>query len=308
MNPAKGREIRERLNPHIGFFYAVDHILERRQTPFQLAELVETPAFGRVLLLDGITQVSEQWEYRYHEPMVHPALLAHPDPKQVLIIGGGDGGILREVLLHTTVTHVDLVELDEAVVEFAHAQLQHVHQGGFDDPRVQLHYHDGRTFVENSRQHYDAIIMDMTDPSGPSCRLYTKEFFQAVAAKLHPGAVFVMHGESPIMRPAAWACIDRTLSAVFPRLCTATCFVPMYATLWSFRYAGSGRLPVDLSPLEVESFLLRRLLRPPQLTTPAMWPALFAPDPVLAAAAVHPDGRLILDSAPDFPDSFDPRG
>jgi len=297
-------EVREWLNANQGFFYRGARLLERQQTPYQLAELLETPGFGKVLLLDGITQVAEFGEYRYHEPMVHPVLLTHPDPQSVLVIGGGDGGILREVLLHKTVRLVDFVELDEAVVDFARKHLEHVHAGAFDDPRVSCHYTDGRTFVENSIRRYDAIIMDMTDPAGPACLLYTREFFTSVQRCMAEGAVFAMHGESPLARPAAYACIDQTLRAVFPAVAVASCFVPMYATLWSFRYAGAGLLPNHLDLSELTRRIASRLPATPTLANPACWPALFAPDPCLAEAARHPQGRIISDAAPDFPDSF----
>lgn len=296
--------VREWLNTDQGFFYRSTRLLERQQTAFQLAELLETPALGKVLLLDGITQVAEHGEYRYHEPMVHPAMLTLADPRQVLVIGGGDGGILREVLLYPAVQRVDFVELDEAVVEFARQHLGHVHAGAFDDPRVRCHFADGRAFVESTTSRYDTIIMDMTDPAGPACRLYTREFFSAVRRCMNEAAIFVMHGESPMARPAAFACIERTLQAVFPATAAALTFVPMYATLWSFRYAGSSLLPNQLSPADLAGRIAARLAAEPRLVNPACWPALFAPDPCLTEAARHPLGRIITDDSPDFPDAF----
>ncbi len=304
------REVRERLNPGSGFFYALGRTLARVRTRYQEIELDESPGLGRVLRIDGITQVSEKDEHRYHEPMVHPALLAHPDPRTVLVIGGGDGGILREVLRHRTVERVDFAELDEGVVAFSREHLGHIHAGAFDDPRVRTSYGDGRAFAEAAAPGtYDAVIMDMTDPLGPSRFLYTREFFQAVRRILRgDSAVFSLHGESPIARPAAFACIGLTLRAVFPVVRTASAFVPMYGTLWSYRYASGSSDPAALSPSELETSIARRMSAPPGFANPGMWPALFAPDPALVRAEAHPDGRIITDSAPDFPDAFDPEG
>jgi spermidine synthase len=339
------REIRESLNAHQGYHYDAGKTLVSTQTRYQNAELVETEAFGRVLLLDGATQVSEKWEYRYHEPMVHPAMLAHPDPRRVLVIGGGDGGILREVLRHRTVEQVDFAELDEEVVQFAADHLAHISAGAFEDPRVRCVFGDGRAFVETAaaavaqgsgtQPGYDVVIMDMTDPEGPARFLYTREFFAEVQKAMRGGrGIFVMHGESPAARQAAFACIGRTLKSAFPVVSTATTFVPMYGTLWSFRYGvssaaaqaltvdgtdpvvdgtdhvvdpGSGGFmdPAAMSPAEVDARIAARMNSRPVLATGVMWPALFAPDPILAEAEAHPLGRVITDGKPDFPDSFE---
>lgn len=308
--PEGTREIRERLNPGLGFFYSAGRTLARTRTRYQEVELVETPRLGRVLLIDGITQVSERDEYRYHEPLVHPALLAHPEPRTVLVVGGGDGGVLREVLRHRTVERADFAELDPEVASFSREHLAHVHGGAFEDPRVRPSFGDGRAFVEAAAPGtYDAVIMDMTDPAGPSRFLYTREFFEAVRRALSgPEAVFALHGESPVARPAAYACIGRTLEAVFPRVRAASAYVTMYGTLWSFRFASGRTDPSSLSREELERRISARMAVRPRLAVPELWPALFAPDPVLAEAAVHPDGRVITDGEPDFPDAFDPEG
>ncbi|MGD9939709.1 MAG: fused MFS/spermidine synthase [Clostridia bacterium] len=326
------REIRERLNAHQGYHYDAGKSLVSTATPYQKAELVETEAFGRVLLLDGATQVSEKWEYRYHEPMVHPAMLAHPDPQRVLVIGGGDGGILREVLKHKTVRQVDFAELDEAVVQFSREHLAHINAGAFDDPRVHCIFGDGRAFVQaaassrgcSTQPGYDVVIMDMTDPEGPARFLYTREFFTEVKKTMRGGrGIFVMHGESPAARQAAFACIGKTLESVFPVVSTASTFVPMYGTLWSFRYgvsnavamdgaaSGSERRPecimdpASMSAAEVDERITNRMSASPVMTRGTMWPALFAPDPLVTEAEAHPLGRVITDGQPDFPDSFE---
>jgi spermidine synthase len=154
--------------------------------------------------------------------------------------------------------------------------------------------------------------MDMTDPEGPARFLYTADYFTAVRQTLRGGqGIFVMHGESPAVRQAAFACIGNTLGSVFPVVSTATTFVPMYGTLWSFRYGlstdmtGQIKDPAILSPTEVDARISARMETVPVLTRGAMWPALFAPDPILVEAENHPQGRVITDGQPDFPDSFE---
>jgi spermidine synthase len=160
--------------------------------------------------------------------------------------------------------------------------------------------------MESPAISYDVIIMDMTDPDGPARFLYTAEFFSAVRAALRDErSVFAMHGESPAARPAAFACIGTTLRSVFPVVSTATAFVPMYGTLWSFRYASASTDPSGLATADLERRMAGRMDSPPSYTSVAMWQALFAPDPIIAAAELHPDARVIRDAEPDFPDAFE---
>jgi spermidine synthase len=233
------RRIIEHLNPYCGFFYDISSIIVERQSRYQKIELAESPEFGKVLLLDGITQVAIKDEARYHETLVIPAMLSHPYPTHVLVIGGGDGGTLREVLAFRSVEAAALVDLDSDVISFSREFLPEISKGAFEDPRVELHIGDGRAFVEQcSAASFDVVIMDMTDPFGPSERLYTREFFKAVLRVLKkPYGIFAMHGESAIVRPAAWACIHKTLGAVFANVENAFASVPMYGTLWSFKFA-----------------------------------------------------------------------
>ena len=212
----KNRIIYENVNRHSGFYYSVKKTLYTGRTGYQKVEFVDTDEFGKVLLLDGITQVVEKNDYQYHEPMVHPALCSHPKPESVLIIGGGDGCILREVLKYASVKNVELVELDAEVISFSKKHLGSLHKNSFADKRVQVTVTEGRGFVEKCKNRFDVIIMDMTDPSGLSAMLYTKEFFRAVKNSMRGAkAQFVMHSQSPMARPIAFNCIYKTLSSVF---------------------------------------------------------------------------------------------
>jgi len=305
------REIRERVSPASGWFYTVQNTLYQGKTAYQSIELVDTAEFGRTLLLDGATQVMEANEFQYHEPMAHIPLLCHPRPEKVLIIGGGDGGVLREVLKHPTVKQADLVELDEEVITFSRTMLEFCSKGAFDDPRTRIHIQDGRSFVETASEKYEVIIMDMTDPAGPSLRLYSREFFLALNRILRDqDSRFIMHSESPDCRPQAFARIHRTLRSVFPRVDLATTSIRMYGGLWSFAMASTDRgspVPQELTTDEIRKRIQERRLSELKVISPETWHAFFAPYPYITALLTA-DGDLCTDANPDFPDTFDYHG
>jgi spermidine synthase len=301
------REIRERYSKTSGWFYETGKILYSGRTGFQDIELAETEEFGVTLLLDGAAQVMEKNEFQYHEPLVHIPLLAHSDPKRVLIIGGGDGGSLREVLKHPSVERVDFVELDRDVVEFSRIHLSAINGGAFDDPRVKTFFIDGREFVERTgAAQYDIVIMDMTDPAGPSLRLYSAEFFRAVMKILvSEESLFMMHSESPETRPEAFARIHRTLKTVFPRVRGSYNFIRMYGTLWSFAAASRGCDPAAVPPDSIRKRIDERKLTGLKLISPEVWPVLFAEYPYIQELLAA-KGGICTDTEPDFPDAFDP--
>lgn len=303
------REIREYLSPGSGWFYRATETRRVGKTEFQDIEVVETAEFGTTLLLDGATQVMERNEFQYHEPMAHLALLAHPDPRRVLIVGGGDGGLAREALKHSCVERIDFVELDAGVVDFSREHLPGLGGAAFDDPRVNLFFCDGRAFVEASAEKsYDVVVMDMTDPAGPALMLYTAEFFAAVRRVLRDErAFFVMHAESPETRPAAFARIRRTLASVFPVVRGAYAFVRMYGTLWSFALCSTGTDPAELPADVLGVRLIERGVGRLRMVSPESVAALYARYPYIEAL-LEGDGPVSTDADPEFPDAFDPRG
>ncbi len=252
---AKPRYIVERLNPTFGFFYKAGKTLQTGKTKYQQLEMIESEEFGNVLLLDGVTQVTSRNEFLYHEPMVHPALVSHPNPQQVLIIGAGDGGILREVLRYNTVNKAVMAELDGGVVEFCAKHMPEVNAGSFTDPRSRIEIGDGRKFVEKTKEKFDVVIMDMTDPFGPSAMLYTREFFKSIKKTFASDAgIFVMHTESPISRPQTFQQCLRTLSEVFKYRRTFYLYIHMYAVLWSVTVSSDT---VDVTELTAEEIGVR---------------------------------------------------
>jgi spermidine synthase len=302
---APGRSVYlEALNPWSGFFYTVRKTLLRNRTRFQDLTLLDTDEFGKVLLLDNITQVADKNDFHYHEPMVHPALCSHPLPRSVLIIGGGDGGILREVFKYPCVQTVDLAELDDGVIAFSKKYLSKVHGGAFRDPRLRIHVTEGRRFVAKRRGAYDIVIMDMTDPSGPSTLLYTREFFSNVRQSFrNRDGVFVMHSESPVARPGAFACIQKTLRAVFPVVIPHYLYIPMYGILWSITLSGCASAPASVKPATLDAKLARYGIRGLKVYSGATHHAMQTPYPYLSTLLARP-ARVITDARPEFPDDF----
>ena len=300
-------EVRERYSKTSGWFYEAGKVLYSGHTNFQDIKLVETEEFGNTLLLDGATQVMEKNEFQYHEAMVHLPMLAHQNPRRILVIGGGDGGTLRELLKHKTVEQIDFIELDKEVVEFSRTHLKTLNAGAFDDSRVHIRFTDGRDFVEGSPgELYDIIIMDMTDPAGPALKLYTREFFEMVKKLFrNDESFFIMHTESPETRPLAFARIHRTLKSVFPVVRGAYTFIRMYGTFWSFAIASVGRDPGIVPGDIVEWRLKERDLGKLKLISAESWPALFAVYPYIREM-LEAEGDICTDAHPDFPDAFDP--
>lgn len=294
----------EALNEGFGYFYTIKKSLYRAATKYQQIELVDTDELGRVLLLDGITQSADKNDYMYHEPMVHPAMCAHPKPQNVLVIGGGDGGILREVLKYPTVKRAELAELDEGVVKFSSKYLKNIHGGCYDDPRVNVNITDGRKFVQEHPGEFDVIIMDMTDPFGPSRMLYTKEFYKLTKRAMRGRAgIFVMHSESPVARPAAFSSIVKTLGSVYENVSPLYTYIQMYAVLWSVSVSSDGIDILKVSPDAINKKLKKFGMTDLKMYNGETHRAMFTPypyiDEILARRA-----KIITDKNPEFPDNF----
>jgi spermidine synthase len=298
------RQFKEPLNPHFGFYYSVNKTLYRGKTEYQKIELVDTEEFGRVLLLDNITQVVEKNDYQYHEPMVHPALSCHPNPRSVLVIGGGDGGILREVLKYPSIHSVVIVELDEQVVNFSRQYLPLISEGAFEDPRVTTVFCDGRSYVAQHPAQFDIIIMDMTDPSGPSRMLYTREFFRTVRAALrNDKGMFVMHSESPVSRPVAFNSIHHTLCSSFTHVNHLYTYIQMYAVLWSLSVCSAATDIASVKPRTIDARLERYGIKNLQHFNGATHQAMLTPYPYISSI-LKKRGKIITDTDPIFPDNF----
>ncbi|KNZ42678.1 polyamine aminopropyltransferase [Acetobacterium bakii] len=185
----------EKHTDSVKFSIQVDRQLYSGQSEFQRIDVFDSKEFGRFLTLDGYMMLTEKDEFIYHEMMVHVPMAVHPAVKRVLIIGGGDGGAIRELVRYPTVEHIDLVEIDELVVEVCK---KHLPQTAccFNDPRVHLHFEDGLRYIRHCEDEYDLIIVDSTDPFGPGEGLFTKEFYGNCYKALKADGIMVNQHES----------------------------------------------------------------------------------------------------------------
>ena len=179
----------------------VKEVLYRSTTEHQDLIVFESPAWGRVLALDGVVQTTTTDEFVYHEMLTHVPLLAHGAAEEVLIVGGGDGGCLREVLRHPGVRRVTQVEIDASVIAFCKLYLPSLSAGAFDDPRAEVVIADGAAFVRATERRFDVAIIDSTDPQGPGEVLFSEAFYRDVRACLRPGGVLATQCGNPAMRP-----------------------------------------------------------------------------------------------------------
>lgn len=177
--------------------FDIDELIYEGKSPFQDIVIFNHKKFGRILALDNVIQTTEADEFIYHEMLNQIPMLAHPNPKNVLIIGGGDGGSLREVLRHQTVEKVTMVDLDGLVVQLCQQYLPKLSSGAFNDPRVELFIGDGVEFVKNSREKYDVIICDSTDPVGPGKVLFSQEFYSDCKNILSENGILATHNGLP---------------------------------------------------------------------------------------------------------------
>ena len=231
-------------------------------TAYQKVEVIDSELFGRSLVLDGKTQSTERDEHIYHETLVHPAMLCHPDPKQVFIGGGGEGGTLREVLCHNSVEMATMVDLDSEVVALCRQYLPNHHLGSFDDPRTNLIHEDARAYLQNTPDLYDVIILDLVDPleGGTAALLYTQEFYALAKARLNSGGVLVTQsGPAGLLSfKECFTTIFNTLGTLFDHIKAVQVHVPAFQTLWGFTIVSDTAFP-EVSEDDAESELARRL-------------------------------------------------
>jgi spermidine synthase len=189
----------EVLHRGVGQRLSVDEVLYEGRTKFQDVQIFRNPRFGKVMTLDGVVQTTEGDEFVYHEMFAHVPLLAHGSARSVLIVGGGDGGLLEEVLKHK-VEHVTEVELDAGVVEISREHLASICGNAYDDPRVELVIGDGAKFVAETDQKYDIVLVDSTDPIGPGAVLFTHEFYANCKRCMNPDGILVTQNGVPFMQ------------------------------------------------------------------------------------------------------------
>ncbi|HET8746737.1 MAG TPA: polyamine aminopropyltransferase [Ramlibacter sp.] len=274
--PYEGELLLEALNERSFYGFRFDRRLVSRSTRFQQLDLLESRELGRTLLLDGHFMTSEADEFFYHEALVHPAALAHPAPRKVLILGGGDGGAAEEVLKHPSVQQLTLVELDADVLQVAREHLARIHRGAFDDPRVQVLCQDGAAFVRATRERYDLVLLDLTDPETAAGPLYTREFLQQLRGVLALGGMVVLHLGSPFHEGRQVRELAALLRATFRCVNPYGLHVPLYGAYWAFAVASDAPEPAAMEPRELRNRLAARGIADLQYYNPEVHRAVFA--------------------------------
>ncbi len=219
----------EQLHADFQLGLRADRVIYDSETEHQRLVVFENQSFGRVLTLDSVVQTTEKDEFIYHEMLAHLPILAHGAAKKVLIIGGGDGGMLEEVLKHRGVEKVTQVEIDAGVIEFSKQYLPSICKDAYDDPRLELVIGDGAEFVANCSERYDIAIVDSSDPLGPGVVLFTDTFYGKAKNCLAPGGILVTQNGVPFLQGEE---LSNTLRAFKSLFADAACYlatVPSYA-------------------------------------------------------------------------------
>jgi len=207
-------EVREYHSDSCGIFFRVERSVYRGRSQFQSIEIFDNPFFGRVLMLDGLVQTTIRDEHYYHEMLVHPAMMTHPDPKRILIIGGGDGGVLREVLRHPIEKAV-LVEIDDQVLDVSEKYFPWL-AAAKKDPRAEIIVDDGNVYIENASCSFDVVLIDSSDPVGPSSVLHARDFYIRLKKILSPEGIIAAQVGSPFFHAAVLADKKEFLAEIFP--------------------------------------------------------------------------------------------
>ena len=252
----------DHLSPFEAHMHGIDSVVFSAKTTFQQIEILDLKIYGRCLILDGKMQSSEVDESIYHEALVHPAMLSHPNPKNIFIVGGGEGATLREVLRHQSVEQVLMVDIDQEVVEACKTHLPMWHQGAFDDPRLDLRFLDARQYLEETDEVFDVIIIDISEPveEGPAYLLYTREFYLIVMERLSKdGLIALQAGTTTFSYLENFTAVCRTLKEVFPIVSPYQASIPSFGLPWGFALASKTYDPEGWNTQEIDRKITERI-------------------------------------------------
>lgn len=277
----------------------VDELLFQGQTNYQFIQIFRNPILGKVLFLDKKIQSAQIDEYIYHESLVHPSLFTHSSPRDVMIIGGGEGATLREVLRHEAVQRATMVDIDKELVELCQKYLPEWSEGAFASPKTKLVFEDARSFIGKSEQKFDVIISDLTEPTkdGPSLYLFTKEFFEKIFQALKKDGLFVLQAGStdPSYHEFFSSC-EKTLEKVFPLVRPYWSFIFSFGLPWGFILASKKEDPVGLNEKEILQRLQRREVKGLKFYHPPLHRCFFKL-PLYLLKSVE-KGKILTDEKP----------
>jgi spermidine synthase len=266
--------------------------LYRGQTPFQSLEIFQNSTFGTLLFLDNKIQISQGDENRYHQYLVSAPLLAHPRPESVLIIGGGDCFAIEEAVKIKSLKRILMVEIDKGVVDFCRKHYPDIRRC-LQDPRVEIIYQDARQWLVDHQETFDVLVVDLTEPHGPSKMLYTREFYWLCRTRLKPQGLLSIHTDNYFLFPDSFATIYKTLTSVFPHVLTARVDMPCFGMGWTYRLAGIK--PISLGRMEKNLARLKKAGHELRYFTPSLY--LVKPTPE-EAGIISKRGRVSTDKNP----------
>lgn len=244
----------EKQTEYFGITAQIKETLVREKTEYQDLAIIDTLEFGRMLVLDGMVMTTIRDEFVYHEMIAHPALVTHPNPKRVLVVGGGDGGVIREILKHPQVEEAVLVEIDGKVIEYSKKFLPEI-AGKLDDPRVQVIVGDGYKHIHDNKNQYDVIIVDSTEPVGPAVQLFEKGFYQGIYDALKEDGIFVAQTDNPWFKGELTAKVFRDVKEIFPIVHVYQANVPTYPSgLWTFTLGSKVHDPLNVDANAIPEF------------------------------------------------------
>ncbi len=255
--------LKDSINEYFVQLHRLEEVLYAGQTKYQSFRIVRTGGFGLCLVLDGKIQSSETDEFIYHEALVHPAMITHPNPVSVFIAGGGEGATLREVLSHNTVKRAVMVDIDEEVIALCRQYLPGFSGGAFEDPRTELYHVDAREYLEKTEDRFDIIIIDLPDPieEGPAYRLYTREFYKIAYDRLtDDGLIAVQAGSASLNELLNLSAVNNTLNGVFQIVTVNIVDMPCFGGPWGFCIASRQYDPGKLSIEDIDSRITQRSL------------------------------------------------
>lgn len=244
----------EKQTENFGITMKIKRTMVHEQTDFQELAMIETEEYGNMLVLDGMVMTTVKDEFVYHEMVAHPALFTHPNPEYVLVVGGGDGGVIREALKHPKVKKAVLVEIDGQVIAYSKQYLPSI-AGQLEDPRVEVIVNDGYMHIHDHKATYDVIMVDSTEPVGPAVNLFTKGFYQGIYDALKEDGIFVAQTDNPWFKADLIRSVNRDVKEVFPIVRVYCANIPTYPSgLWTFTMGSKKH-----DPLRVEESAIQEL-------------------------------------------------
>ena len=261
--PPAGNWHYEMITPDLYQAERIERVHFAGRTAYQDVVVQTGAAFGRSLVLDGKTQSTEVDEFAYHEGLVHPAMTSHPAPRAVFVAGGGEGATIREALRHNTVERALMADIDSRVVALCREHLPNHHRGAFDDPRVELIHADAYAYLEQTDERFDVAIIDVPDPleAGPAYRLFTREFYEILKARLNPGGIMAAQAgpTGPAFYQQCFSAVANTVSAVFPVVVLTETFVPSFGSTWGFVIGSLAPDPGAMSAERADAVIAERV-------------------------------------------------